>query len=405
MPTYSYKVRNQTGEIKSGVIDAPTTDAVAEQLFSKGYTPIRIEAEEETKSHIEKGWQIFDRVKDEDLIVFSRQLATLVTSGISFIRSMDTLAEQTKSRKLRKIIEEIRREVEGGSSFSDALAKFPKVFSPLYISMVKVGEEAGVLDDILNRLSSLLEHDATTRARVKAATRYPVIVVISMIIAFFVLTTFVVPKFASLYQSAKVELPFPTRVLIFLNKAIRTYWPLLLAAIAGVIFAFRGYIRTPSGRWNLDKFKLRVPIIGSVVEKTVMSRFARIFSTLYSSGIPMLHALDIVAGTLGNIIIARAVEVIKESVREGKGLAVPMASTMVFTPMVTQMVAVGEETGALDDMLTKVADYYDLEVEYAIKNLATTLEPVLLVFLAGGILFLALGIFLPIWDMMKVMRR
>ncbi|HBU05427.1 MAG TPA: type II secretion system F family protein, partial [Nitrospiraceae bacterium] len=376
MPTYSYKVRNQIGEIISGVIDAPNADSVAEQLFSKGYTPIKIEAEEETKSSGESGWQIFDKIKDEDLIVFSRQLATLVTSGISFIRSLDTLAEQTKSRKLRKIIEEIRREVERGSSFSDALAKFPKVFSTLYISMVKVGEEAGVLDDILNRLSSLLEHDATTRARVKAATRYPVIVIISMIIAFLVLTTFVVPKFASLYQSAKVELPFPTRVLIFLNKAIRVYWPLLLAAVAGVIFAFRGYIKTPSGRWNLDKFKLKVPIIGSVVEKTVMSRFARIFSTLYSSGIPMLHALDIVAGTLGNIIIARAVEVIKESVREGKGLAVPMASTMVFPPMVTQMVAVGEETGALDDMLTKVADYYDLEVEYAIKNLATTLEPV-----------------------------
>ncbi|OGW73607.1 MAG: hypothetical protein A3J81_03675, partial [Nitrospirae bacterium RIFOXYB2_FULL_43_5] len=354
MPTYSYKVRNQIGEIISGVIDAPNADSVAEQLFSKGYTPIKIEAEEETKSSGESGWQIFDKIKDEDLIVFSRQLATLVTSGISFIRSLDTLAEQTKSRKLRKIIEEIRREVERGSSFSDALAKFPKVFSTLYISMVKVGEEAGVLDDILNRLSSLLEHDATTRARVKAATRYPVIVIISMIIAFLVLTTFVVPKFASLYQSAKVELPFPTRVLIFLNKAIRVYWPLLLAAVAGVIFAFRGYIKTPSGRWNLDKFKLKVPIIGSVVEKTVMSRFARIFSTLYSSGIPMLHALDIVAGTLGNIIIARAVEVIKESVREGKGLAVPMASTMVFPPMVTQMVAVGEETGALDDMLTKV---------------------------------------------------
>jgi type II secretory pathway component PulF len=405
MPMYSYKVRNQTGEIINGVIDAPTTDAVAEQLFSKGYTPIKIEAEEEIQSPIEKGWQIFDKVKDEDLIVFSRQLATLVTAGISFIRSLDTLSEQTKSRKLRKIIEEIRREVERGNSFSGALAKFPKVFSPLYISMVKVGEEAGVLDDILNRLASLLEHDATTRARVKAATRYPVIVVISMIIAFLVLTTFVVPKFASLYQSAKVELPFPTRVLIFLNKAIREYWPLLLGAAAGVIFAFRGYVRTPSGRWNLDKFKLRVPIIGAVVKKTVMSRFARIFSTLYSSGIPMLHALDIVAGTLGNIIIARAVEVIKESVREGKGLAVPMASTMVFPPMVTQMVAVGEETGALDDMLTKVADYYDLEVEYAIKNLATTLEPVLLVFLAGGVLFLALGVFLPIWDMMKVLKR
>jgi len=405
VPAYSYKGRTSSGEIVNGVIDAPNTDAAAEQLFSKGYTPVKIQAEEEIKPPGGSGWQIFDRVKDEDLIVFSRQLATLITAGISFIRSLDTLSEQTKSRKLRKIIEEIRRDVERGSSFSDALTKFPKVFSTLYISMVKVGEEAGVLDDILGRLASLLEHDATTRARVKAATRYPVIVVISMAIAFLILTTFVVPKFASLYQSAKVELPFPTRVLIFLNKTIRSYWPLLLAAAAGVIFAFRGYVRTPSGKWNFDKFKLKVPIIGSVVEKTVMSRFSRIFATLYGSGIPMLHALDIVAGTLGNIIIARAVEVIKESVREGKGLAVPMAGTMVFPPMVTQMVAVGEETGALDDMLTKVADYYDLEVEYAIKNLSTTLEPVLLVFLAGGILFLALGIFLPIWDMMKVMKR
>ena len=205
MPKYSYKVRNHAGEIINGIIDAPATDAAAEQLFSKGYTPIKIEAKEEIQSPVEKGWQIFDRVKDEDLIVFSRQLATLVMSGISFIRSLDTLSEQTKSRKLRKIIGEITREVERGNSFSGALAKFPKVFSPLYISMVKVGEEAGVLDDILNRLASLLEHDATTRARVKAATRYPVIVIISMIIAFFVLTTFVVPKFASLYQSAKVD--------------------------------------------------------------------------------------------------------------------------------------------------------------------------------------------------------
>ncbi len=405
MPTYIYKVRNQSGELLSGVIDAPTPEAVAEQLFSKGYTPIKIEAGEKIKSSIYGGWQLFDRVKAEDLIVFSRQLATLVTSGISFLRSLDTLSEQTKSRRLRKIIEEVRKDIEGGSSFSAALSKFPRIFSPLYVSMIRVGEEGGVLDDILERLASLLEHEAATRARLKAATRYPTIVIVAITIAFFVLTTFVVPKFAVLYQSSKVALPLPTRVLIFINKAIRIYWPLLIAGVAGVVFAIRGYIKTPAGRWNWDKLKLRIPIIGSVVEKTVMSRFARIFSTLYRSGIPMLHTLDIVSGTLGNVIIARAVEVIKESVREGKGLAQPMASTMAFPPMVTQMVAVGEETGALDDMLTKVSDYYDLEVEYAIKNLSTTLEPILLLFLAGIILFLALGIFLPIWDMIHVMKR
>jgi len=405
VPAYTYKGRTQSGEIISGVIEASSPDAVAEQLFSKGYTPVKIEAGEKIKSEIDKGWGLFDRVKTEDLIVFSRQLATLIRAGISFLRTLDTLSEQTKSRKLRRIIEDIRKSIEGGSSFSEALSKFPKVFSPLYVSMIRVGEEGGVLDDILERLASLLEHESVTRARMKAATRYPTIVIISITIAFFILTTFVVPKFAALYQSSKVALPLPTRILIFINKAIRIYWPLLIGAAAAIVFTVKGYIKTPSGRWNWDKLKLRIPIIGPVVEKTVMSRFARIFSTLYRSGIPMLHTLDIVSGTLGNVIIARAVEVIKESVREGKGLAVPMASTMVFPPMVTQMVAVGEETGALDDMLTKVSDYYDLEVEYAIKNLSTTLEPILLVFLAGIILFLALGIFLPIWDMIHVMKR
>lgn len=405
MPTYNYKGRSQSGEVISGIIDASTPEAVAEQLFSKGYIPIKIEAGEKIKSSIGGGWHLFDRVKAEDLIVFSRQLATLITSGISFLRSLDTLSEQTKSRRLRRIIEAIRKDIEGGSSFSDALSKFPKVFSPLYVSMIRVGEEGGVLDDILERLASLLEHEAATRARIKAATRYPLIVIVSIAIAFFILTTFVVPRFAALYESSKVALPLPTQVLIFLNKAIRTYWPLIIAAVAGLVFMLRGYIKTPAGRWNWDKLKLRAPIIGSVVEKAVMSRFARVFSTLYRSGIPMLHTLDIVTGTLGNVIIARAVEVIKESVREGKGLAPPMAGTMVFPPMVTQMVAVGEETGALDDMLTKVSDYYDLEVEYAIKNLSTTLEPILLLFIAGMVLFLALGIFLPIWDMIHVMKR
>lgn len=405
MPTYNYKGRTQTGEVVMGVIDAPTPEVVAEQLFSKGYTPIKIAAGEKGKLSIDIGMQLFDRIKPEDLIVFSRQLATLVTAGISFLSTLDTLAEQTKSNKLRKIIEEIRKDVGGGSSFSAALSKFPSVFSPLYVSMIKVGEEGGVLDDILDRLATILEHDAATKARMKAATRYPMIVIVAITIAFFVLTTFVVPKFASLYQSSKVQLPLPTRILIFMNVAIRNYWPLLAVSFAGVVFALRMYIKTPSGRWNIDKLKLGIPIIGQVVERTVMSRFARIFSTLYRSGIPMLHTLDIVSGTLGNVIIARAVEVTKDSVREGKGLAKPMASTKVFPPMVIQMVAVGEETGALDEMLIKVSDYYDREVEYAIKNLSTSLEPILLLFLAVMILFLALGIFLPIWDMMQVLKR
>lgn len=402
MPNYIYRARNTKGEVITGIIEGPHSEAVAEQLFSKGYIPIKIE---EGKRQVSPGFQLFGRVKSEDLIVFSRQLSTLIVSGVSFLRGLETLSEQTKNKRLRVAIEEIRKDVEGGSSLSEALSRFPKIFSPLYISMIRVGEEGGVLDEILERLASLLEHEAETRARVKSATRYPIIVIIAITVAFFFLTTFVVPKFASLYQSAKVALPLPTQILIFLNKTIRTYWPLMIGAVIGLYFAFRAYIKTPSGRWNWDKFKIKVPIIGPVIEKTIMSRFARIFSTLYRSGIPMLHTLDIVSGTLGNVLIGRAVELIKDNVREGRGLAEPMVKTKVFPPMVVHMVAVGEETGALDNMLTKVSDYYDLEVEYSIRNLSTTLEPVLLLFLAGAVLFLALGIFLPIWDMIKVMKR
>lgn len=404
MPSFIYKGRTQAGEMVGGVIDAASPEDAAQEVFSKGYIPVKIEKGDVLP--VEKSvLSFFDRVKAEDLIVFSRQLSTLISSGISFLRSLDTLGEQTKSKRLRVIIEEIRKEVERGSSFSTALSKHPTVFSILYVNMVSVGEEGGVLDDILEKLASLLEHEAATQARIKAATRYPAIVIIAIAVAFVVLTTFVIPKFAALYQNSKVELPFPTQVLIFINKAIRSYWFLIIAGVIGIIAAIKTYIKTPTGRWNFDRLKLRIPIIGPVVEKAVFSRFSRIFSTLYRSGIPMLHSLDIVSGTLGNVIIARAVEIIKESVREGKGLSAPMASTMVFPPMVVQMVAVGEETGALDTMLTKVADYYDLEVEYAIRNLSTTLEPVLMVFLAGIILFMALGMFLPIWDMMSAMKR
>lgn len=404
MPNFLYKGRTQSGAVVSGVLDAATPEEAAQQLFSKGYIPIKIERGESVMPSVTSK-SLFDRVKAEDLIVFSRQLATLITSGISFLRSLDTLAEQTKSRKLRGIIEEVRKEVERGSSFSNALSKFPDVFPPVYVGMISVGEEGGVLDEILDRLAGLLEHEAATKARIKSATRYPIFVVIALTIAFVVITTFVIPRFASIYAGLKTELPLPTRILMSINKIMTQYWPFMIAGIAAIIAAFKSYIKTTSGRWNWDNFKISVPIIGPVIKKTVMSRFARLFSTLYRSGIPLIHTLEIVSGTLGNVIIERAVGTIKDSVREGKGISQPMASTKAFPPMVVQMVAIGEETGALDTMLTKVSDYYDQEVEYAIKTLATSLEPLLLVCLGGIVLFLAIAMFLPIWDMMSAMKK
>lgn len=402
MPSYFYKVRSKTGEVVTGTTHGASQEAVAGELFQRGFTPIEIRPEKEAKK---KQGFLFEQIKPEDLIVFSRQLATLIKAGISFMKCMDTLEEQTKSKRLKAAITDMRKDVEAGSSFSDALSKFPRVFSPLYINMVRVGEEAGVLDDILDRLAMILEHEAVTKARIKAAVRYPLLVLSVLVIAFIFLTTFVVPKFAAIYSSSKVVLPLPTRILILLNKALTQYWIVLAAAAGGAIVLFKVYIKTPPGRWNWDKLKLRVPIIGPIVEKAVMSRFARVFSTLYKSGIPMLHALDIVSGTIGNVIIGRAVDIIKEDVRAGKGISAPMIKTGAFPPIVSQMVAVGEETGALDEMLIKISDYYDLEVEYALKNLSTTIEPILVVVLAGGVLFLALGIFLPIWDMISVLRK
>jgi type II secretory pathway component PulF len=403
MPSFNYKVRDTKGELITGIIQGASEEAVAAELFSKGYIPVEIRQERAPKGI--SLLDIFSTVSPEDLIVFSRQLATLIKAGVPFLRSLQTLEEQTESKKLKNIIREILIEVEKGESFSSALSKFPKVFSQLYVSMIRVGEEAGVLDDMLDRLASLLEHEAATKARIKAALRYPIIVLVSLTAAFFFLTAFVVPRFAGLYGAARVQLPFPTRALIFMNKALREYYMLIGGGIAGVFLLFKLYIRTPSGRWNWDRLKLKLPIMGPIIEKSMMSRFARIFATLYRSGVPMLHSLDVVSGTLENVLIARAVNVIKEAVREGKGLAEPMGKTGVFPPIVVQMVAVGEETGALDEMLTKISEYYDLEVEYAIRNLSTTLEPVLLVALAGAILFLALGIFLPIWDMISALKR
>jgi type II secretory pathway component PulF len=407
MGLFQYRARTTQGKLLTGTLEASSPEEAAEKLQMQGYVPVSLREQAGAAGKTEGAGLglLSPRVKPQDLVVMSRQLATLIRAGISFLRSLQTLKEQTRNRRLKRIIEGLMRQMEAGSSFSEALSAYPQVFSPLYVSMIRVGEESGLLDEILERLAGLLEHDAATRARVRAALRYPVIVLLSIGAAFTVLTVFVIPRFASLYARSNAALPLPTRVLIWLNQSISSYWPFILLAVGGLLLLGRLYVRTPGGRWNFDRLKLKAPIVGPIVEKTLLSRFANIFATLYRSGIPLLHSLDIVSQAVGNVILERAVGVIKEDVKEGKTLAEPMAALGVFPPLVVQMVAVGEETGALDEMLLKVSEYYDQEAEYAIKNLTTTMEPVLLVFLAGAILFLALGVFLPIWDMIGAFRR
>jgi type II secretory pathway component PulF len=403
MPTFHYRARSQGGELLTGAIETSGPEAAADHLAGLGYVPIAIEEKKEGALSGDL-LEAFRRITPQDRIIFSRQLATLINAGIPLTTALDTCASQSENPKIREILIQVRKDIEGGSAFSAALARHPKAFDNLYVGMIRAGEEGGVLDEILERLATLAEHEAETRARVKAAVRYPIIVVVAICIAFAILVTLVIPQFAKLYAGHKVALPFPTRVLIGINYVVQNYWFLILGGLGAAVLGLRAFVKTEPGREALDRFKLTMPIFGRLILKVLLSRFARIFATLNRSGLPILQTLEIVGGTIGNVIVTRAVESVRESAREGRGLSGPMKTSGLFPPLVTHMVAVGEDTGNLDEMLTRVSEYYDREVEYAIRNLSTMIEPILLLFIGGMVLFLALGIFLPMWDMMSVFK-
>jgi len=405
MPLYQYRARDKDGALHAGSMEAGKKEAVADQLSGMGYLPVQIE--EQTPS-LMAGIDLnalFARVTPQDLIIFSRQLSTLVSSGVPFIQSLHTLERQTENPRLKETIAAVRRDLEAGQSFSEALSRHPKIFSKMYVSMIRAGETAGILDDILERLALLAEHDSETRARVKAAVRYPMIVIVAIGLAFIFLVSFVIPKFITIFARFKTELPLPTRILIGINHLVQNYWYyLVLGAVLLVVGVIR-YVGSPNGRWQWDKLKLKLPVFGSLFQKVALSRFARIFSAMQKSGLSMMLTLEIASETVGNVVIARAVEEMRESLRDGKGLLAPMEASGLFPPLVVQMMAVGEETGNLDTMLNKVSDYYDMDVEYALKNLSTMIEPILLLFVGVMVLFLALGIFLPMWNMISLFQK
>jgi type II secretory pathway component PulF len=404
MPHYRYKARDKDGALHTGTMESGRREVVADQLSGQGFIPVLIE--EETQSQFGPDFFLsLTSVKPQDLIVFSRQLATLVSAGIPFLSSLGTIEKQSENPRLKAAIADIRRSVEGGASFSDALARHPKIFSTLYVSMIKAGETAGILDDILVRLAMLAEHEADTRERVKTAVRYPLIVVIAICAAFAFLVTFVIPKFAAIFAQFKTELPLPTRVLITINYVVQNYWYLLVLGIILTVWGVIWYLSTPGGRWQWDRLKLRLPVFGILFQKVALSRFARIFGAMQKSGISMMMTLEIAGETVGNVVISRAVKTMSDSLRDGKGLTAPMESSGLFPPLVIQMMSVGEETGQLDTMLNKVSDYYDMDVEYTLRNLATMIEPILLLFVGGMVLFLALGIFLPMWNLMNLFKH
>jgi type II secretory pathway component PulF len=406
MARFRYKARDKSGDVMTGVLESSGRDAAAMEINQLGYFPVRIEEA--------NGWdwrevsarvgEWFTQITPQDKIMMTRQMATLIDAGLSFVAVFDALIEQTTNQRLRTVLVQVRRDVEGGMPFSAALAKHPTVFEELYVNMVKAGEEAGVLDEMLDRLAFLAERDMDTRQRINAATRYPVIVLLALAVAFGILVTFVIPQFSKLYANVNVALPLPTRMMIGLNSVIQSFGVFLLAAALAGAFALRAYVGTPVGRMWWDSLKLRVPIFGPLFLKSALSRFARTFGTLNRCGFPALQALDIVERTVGNVAVSRVVGMIQDGARQGRGLVQPMKASRIFPAGVVQMVAIGEETGQLEAMLMKVSEYYDREVDYSIKNLSTALEPLLLLIIGGAVLFLALAIFLPWWNLINVFK-
>jgi type II secretory pathway component PulF len=393
------------GKPIAGTIDAPTLQIAGERLYHLGYLPITVEEERSTDSFdIAKIWLRFQKVKLEELIFFSQQLSTLYKAGLPLLTGLGSLAEQTENKKLKPILEAVRRQIEGGSTLFEAMSKYPEVFPQVYTNMVRAGETSGRLGESLDRFISLAEREIKTRQRVKEATRYPKIVIFSVLIAFAILLTFVIPRFAEIFAQFKTPLPLPTRVMIQINTIFHTYWYLVLSALFGIPLLIRNYLRTEKGRYSWDRFKIRIPVFGVLLLKIALSRFAYTFAILNRSGIPILQTLEITASTINNVHLAQSITEIMHKVREGRSLSDALKESEKFTPLVIQMVAVGESSGTLDEMLMRITEYYDIEADNAIKKMSTYIEPTLILFLGVVVLLLALAVFLPWWDMASLFR-
>ncbi len=390
-----------------GIIQAASYDEALLFLYDKGIETDKIEeasAFDEIKEKIDYLSRRFVRVGLSELIVFTRQFSTLFGAGVPIGVILERLSEQSVNIKLKDALSIIKNDVNGGMSLSEAFSKHKDVFSGLYVNMLKVGEESGTLDIVLDRLANILETELDTKNKIKTATRYPKMVISAIVIAFTIIITFVIPKFVSLFSHFGAKLPLPTRILIGINYIFHHYWWIVLLGIIGVVFAYKKYRKTEQGRYQTDKYVLKVPIIGPLVHKIYVSRMIRILGLLYKSGINIIDSLDIISNVTGNVIAKQAVDEIKKDVEGGATIYMPFSKSSFFPNVVSDMVAVGEETGRLDEMLFKAADYYDEEINYTIKNLSSAIEPILLVFIAGMVLILALGVFLPMWNMINVVR-
>jgi type II secretory pathway component PulF len=404
MRQFTYKAINDSGEMATGTLEADSIDAANNILTARGLIPTKVAQKGGSGGSAGSLSERLATVRAPELILFTKQFRTMLKAGISIVNLLEIIESQTENPKLKHVLSSMARDIAEGISLHEAFRKHPNVFSPLYCSMVRAGESSGALPDVLERLTYIIEHENKVKQDIKAALQYPIIVICFLFVAFLVLLTFVIPKFAAIFVNAGVELPLPTQICISLYNFLDNYWYILLAGLAGVIFALVAVLRTHQGLLIKDMLLMKLPIIGPLFVKTAMSRFASIFSILQASGIAVLDAMDILSGTIGNVAISQEFVQLKDKLEEGRGIAGPLKAAKYFTPMVVTMVAVGEESGNLDEMLREVAVHYDTEVEYAMGKMSEAIGPILMVGLAAMVGFFALAIFLPMWDMAKIVK-
>ena len=403
MPFFAYKGRNTKGEPVKGVLESADSSSAAGQLFNTGITPIDIQlAKKPAKSEEALGGLFQEKVEHIDVMMFSRQMHTLLKAGIPMMSALGGLQASTPSKAFAEVIRDLRASLDSGRELSASLMQYPKVFNSFYTSMVRMGESTGMLEDVFMRLFRYMEFEKFMREQIKAALRYPTFVIGVMVIAVIIINIFVIPTFAQVFKGFNAELPFLTKVLISTSDFFVRFWPYMLVLVMAVMFGFKQWVNTPGGRYQWDGFKLRLPIAGKIVYKATMARFARGFALAAKSGVPIVQGMSLVAQTVDNDFVAEKLEQMRSGIERGESILRTASNSGVFNPMVLQMIAVGEESGMLDDMMQEIADMYQEEVEYEIKTLSSQIEPILIVLLGVVVLILALGIFLPIWDLGKV---
>ncbi len=397
MPSYAYTFKDTTGALRQGSSEAESEAVLARKLQEQGYMVMKIQQVKSAKPKSAGGG--FGRVKLSDLSIFCRQFSTMVDAGVSLVRCLNVLGEQTQSAKLRRVIQDIEQEVQAGQTLSKAMSKYPNVFSNLFVGLIRAGEVGGALEESLQRLSSFLEKDMELRRKVKGAMTYPCIVMIVALIIVIGLVTFILPKFIELFTELGMkegDMPVMTVMLMNFSHFLTSKWYFMVIILVAFVIAFQMFVKTKIGRRSYDWFKLKAPVFGKLNHKICLARFSRTLGTLLISGVPILQAMETVAGTVSNDIIGDAILEARTRIREGDRIGDPLQKSKLFPPMVVQMINIGEESGALDQMLGKIADFYESEVDVALQSLTSAIEPLMIVFLGGAVGFIVIAMFMPL---------